>query len=184
MQLPPIEPAERRPDEIPMAWGQPGPAENGVMLEFGRFRVLLRQRQLLADGAPVALGTRAFDLLMVLLEANGSLVTKDELLRLVWPGIVVSNDNLKVQISTLRRALGADKDIIRTEVGRGYRFTAAFSSIASGNACRRPRWMHRSAQRPPHKWTVRCSLDHGFDGRKCSRDGGARSHSARQRLTP
>src|SRR5690348_4544459 len=49
-------------------------------LEFGRFRVLLRQRQLIADGAPVELGTRAFDLLLVLLEADGSLVTKDELI--------------------------------------------------------------------------------------------------------
>ena len=65
-------------------------------LEFGRCRVLLRRRQLLADGVPVELGTRAFDLLLVLLEADGSLVTKEELMRRVWPGIVVSRENLKV----------------------------------------------------------------------------------------
>jgi len=85
--------------------------------------VLLRQRQLLADGVPVELGTRAFDLLLVLLDADGSLVTKEELLRRVWPGIVVSEENLKVQVSALRKALGADRDVIRTEFGRGYRFT-------------------------------------------------------------
>jgi len=55
-------------------------AADGVALEFGRFRALLRQRQLLADGTPVEIGTRAFELLVALLEANGSLVTKNELL--------------------------------------------------------------------------------------------------------
>jgi DNA-binding winged helix-turn-helix (wHTH) protein len=82
----------------------------------------LRRRQLLADGVPVKLGTRAFDLLLVLLEADGSLVTKEELMSRVWLGIVVSEENLKYQVSALRKALGADRDIIRTEFGRGYRF--------------------------------------------------------------
>ena len=76
-------------------------------IEFGRFRVLLRRRQLFAAGVPVELGTRAFDLLLVLLEADGALVTKEELLNRVWPGIVVSEENLKVQISALRKTLGA-----------------------------------------------------------------------------
>jgi len=97
-------------------------------LGFGRFRVLLRQRQLVADGVPIELGTRAFDLLLVLLDADGSLVTKDELVSRVWPGIVVAEENLKVQIAALRKALGEDRDLIRTEFGRGYRFTAAVRS--------------------------------------------------------
>ena len=54
-------------------------------LEFGRSRVLLRQRQLLVDGVLVELGARAFDLLMALLEADGALNTKDKLLDQVWP---------------------------------------------------------------------------------------------------
>jgi DNA-binding winged helix-turn-helix (wHTH) protein len=137
-------------------------------LEFGRFRVLLRQRQLVADGVPIELGTRAFDLLLVLLEADGSLVTKDELLSRVWPGIVVAEENLKVQISLLRKAFGEDRDFIRTEFGRGYRFTAAVRSTVARGACQRPRprgW--RSSQRvvpqwlpwrPPHGWCVPKSL--------------------------
>jgi DNA-binding response OmpR family regulator len=75
-------------------------------LEFDRFRVLLRRRQLLADGAPVKLGTRTFDLLLVLLEADGLLVTKEELFSRVWPGKLVSEGNLDVQVSALRKALG------------------------------------------------------------------------------
>jgi DNA-binding winged helix-turn-helix (wHTH) protein len=103
-------------------------------LEFGRCRVLLRRRRLLADGVPVELGTRAFDLLLVLLEADGSLVTKEELLSRVWPGIVVSEENLKVRVSALRKALGADRDVIRTEFGRGYRLTAVLRSTAAAEA--------------------------------------------------
>jgi DNA-binding winged helix-turn-helix (wHTH) protein len=107
-----------------------------VALEFGRFRVLLRRRRLLADGVPVELGTRAFDLLLVLLEADGALVTKKELLNRVWPGIVVCEQNLKVHISALRKALGTDRDVIHTDFGRGYRFIGMLRSNATVHACR------------------------------------------------
>ena len=120
------------------------PATAEAAYEFGRFRVLLRRRQLFAGDAPVELGTRAFDLLLVLLEADGSLVTKDELLSRVWPGIVVSEENLKVQVSALRKALGAGRDVIRTEFGRGYRFTGVLSTdIVTGASDRPARSKHR-----------------------------------------
>ena len=107
-------------------------------LEFGRFRVLLRHRQLLADGAPVELGTRAFDLLLVLLEADGSLLSKEKLLSRVWQGIVVSEENLKAQIFALRKALGVDRDIIRTDFGRGYQFTGVLRANSAPSACQTP----------------------------------------------
>ena len=113
-------------------------AAAGAALEFGRCRVLVRRRQLLADGVPVELGTRAFDLLMVLLEADGLLVSKEELLSRAWAGIVVSEENLKVQISALRRALGEDRDVIRTEFGHGYRFTGVLRPNARAEACQTP----------------------------------------------
>jgi DNA-binding winged helix-turn-helix (wHTH) protein len=117
-------------------------------LEFGHFRVLLRQRRLVADAVRIELGTRAFDLLLALLEADGSLVTKDELLSRVWPGIVVAEENLKVQISALRKALGEDRDFIRTEFGRGYRFNAAVRATIAWTACgRTTRRGRRSNQR-------------------------------------
>jgi DNA-binding winged helix-turn-helix (wHTH) protein len=124
-------------------WGSSVSAEAAI--EFGRFRVLLRRRRLLADGVPVELGTRAFDLLLVLLEADGALVEKSELLSRVWPGMVVSEENLKVQISALRKALGAERDFIRTDFGRGYRFigvlrsnaTAIRRAVSANPACHR-----------------------------------------------
>jgi DNA-binding winged helix-turn-helix (wHTH) protein len=141
-------------------------------LEFGRFRVLLRQRRLVADGLPIELGTRALDLLLVLLEANGSLVSKDELVSRVWPDVVVSEANLKVQISALRRALGDGRDFIRTEFGRGYRFTAPVRSIVLRRACQRAtRQGQRSSQRSlprrifrrrPHRRRVSRSLRQTF----------------------
>src|SRR5215469_7711723 len=82
------------------------------------------------------LGTRAFDLLLVLLEADGALVTKKELLDRVWPSVVVAEENLKVQISALRKVLGENRDFIRTEFGRGYRFTATIHSKADRPSCR------------------------------------------------
>ncbi len=127
-----------RRDHSSMARERSSWAAADAALEFGGFRVLLRQRQLVADGVPVELGTRALDLLLVLLEADGSLVTKDELLSRAWPGVVVAEENLKVQIAALRKALGEDRDFIRTEFGRGYRFTAAVRSIVARGACQRP----------------------------------------------
>ncbi len=143
-------------------WSSRAAAE--ATLQFGRFRVLLRQRKLVTDGVPIELGTRAFDLLLVLLEADGSVVTKDELMSRVWPGLVVAEENLKVQIFALRKALGEDRDFIRTEFGRGYRFTATVRSTVAWGASQHPaRRGHRSIQRlvpgwisrrPPRGWCV------------------------------
>ena len=88
---------------------------------FDRFEVQPAAQRLLVDGEPATLGPRAFDLLVALVERAGQLVPKGELLDLVWPGLVVEENNLQVQISALRKILGADA--IATVPGRGYRFT-------------------------------------------------------------
>src|SRR5271156_6831287 len=132
------EPALWRENPLPLGANRSSPATADAALEFGRFRVLLRQRQLLADGVPIELGTRAFDLLLVLLEADGLLLTKEELVSRVWPDVVVSEENLKVQVSAVRKALGADRDVIRTEFGRGYRFTGVLGSNAGPDARQLP----------------------------------------------
>lgn len=147
MTTSPARPALYRENPPPHGANRSSPPAAGAMLEFGRFRILLRRRQLVADGVPIELGTRTFDLLLALLEADGSLVTKEELMSRVWPGIVVAEENLKVQISALRRALGEDRDLIRTEFGRGYRFTAAVRSTLAWGACQRP----TRRRRPPNR---------------------------------
>ena len=88
---------------------------------FGRFELQPNQRRLLEDGRTVTLGHRAFDVLLALVERAGQLVPKDDLFGLVWPGVVVEENNLQVQVSTLRKILGAAA--IATTAGRGYRFT-------------------------------------------------------------
>jgi len=97
-------------------------------LRFGRCELQPAKRRLLIDGKPVPLRGRAFDLLLVLAQRAGSLVTKAELLELVWPGIFVEEGNLAVQISSLRKLLGGE--IIATVPGRGYHFTAPVERAA------------------------------------------------------
>ena len=112
-----------------------GTATGGDGYSFGRWRLLPEARRLLADGEPVALGSRAFDVLLALVEARGELVTKDALLHRVWPCTIVEENNLQVQISALRRTLGADAArCIATIPGRGYRFTAEVRAAAPAAA--------------------------------------------------
>ena len=82
---------------------QKASASGDAVIRFGRFRVLPRARQLMVDRQPVELGSRAFDLLMVLIGAPGALVTKKEIFSCVWPSTVVEEANLKVQMSALRK---------------------------------------------------------------------------------
>ena len=79
-------------------------SEAATSLEFGRFRILFRRREVLADGRPLQLGGRAFDVLVALIEANGAVVSKDELMSRVWPGRIVEDNNLHAQIKALRQA--------------------------------------------------------------------------------
>ncbi|TMI43446.1 MAG: hypothetical protein E6H41_02905 [Betaproteobacteria bacterium] len=97
-----------------------------IAYRFGGFELNPATRQLLAEGLPVALGARALDVLLALIERRERLVTKEELLELVWPGLVVEENNLQVQISALRKILGPQS--IATIPGRGYRFAAALGA--------------------------------------------------------
>ena len=88
--------------------------------KFSRFELRPGSRQLLADGQALSPGARAFDLLLALVEAGGERLAKDTLLGRAWPGLVVEESNLHVQVSALRKLLGADA--IATVAGLGYRF--------------------------------------------------------------
>jgi predicted ATPase/DNA-binding winged helix-turn-helix (wHTH) protein len=107
-------------------------SEPPASVAFGRFRVLPHRRELLSDGRPAKLGGRAFDVLMALIEARGAVVGKDALMARVWPDRVVEENNLQAQIVTLRKAFGAERDLIRTVAGRGYQFTGEISTAPAG----------------------------------------------------
>jgi predicted ATPase/DNA-binding winged helix-turn-helix (wHTH) protein len=92
---------------------------------FGTFQLLPKQRLLLDDGKRVPIGSRAFDILMMLIENAGRVVTKEQLMVHAWPHTVVEETNLRVHISALRRALGDDQGHSRylsNVIGRGYSF--------------------------------------------------------------
>ncbi len=89
---------------------------------FDRFELRPQERLLLVDGEPAEVGARAFDLLLCLLAHRDRVVSKRELLEVVWPGTVVEEGNLSVQVSALRILLGPKT--IATIPGQGYRFSA------------------------------------------------------------
>ncbi len=105
-----------------------------MSFRFGRFAVLPHRRQLLADDQPIKLGGRAFDILMTLLETPGAVVDRDTLIRRVWPGRIVEENVLWVQVSALRAALGTERDLIHTVAGRGYQFAGEISELSAGAA--------------------------------------------------
>src|SRR5215472_14831246 len=95
--------------------------------EFGEFQLDAGRRLLLRAGDVVALTPKAFDILLILVRNRGRVVEKDELMRLVWPGTVVEENNLTRNISSLRKALAEgpnDHRFIVTVPGRGYQFAA------------------------------------------------------------
>jgi DNA-binding winged helix-turn-helix (wHTH) protein len=90
---------------------------------FGRFRALPHRRELIAEGQPIKLGGRAFDVLMALIEARGAVVGKDALMARVWPDRIIEENSQQAQIMALRAAFGAERGLIRTVSGRGYQLT-------------------------------------------------------------
>jgi DNA-binding winged helix-turn-helix (wHTH) protein/TolB-like protein len=102
--------------------------------EFGPFRLDTVKRVLLREGEPVPLTSKVFDTLLVLVQHDGQLLTKDELMQMLWPDSIVEESNLTQNISVLRKALGESPDAHRyivTVPGRGYKFVAGVSEVGS-----------------------------------------------------
>lgn len=114
---------------------------------FGPFRADLRRRVLEREGTQVALSGKAFEILAALLERQGEVLDKDTLMKTVWPDAIVEENNLTVNMSWLRKALGetpSDPQYILTIPGRGYRFIAAIeteSAETSAVVTKKKRWL-------------------------------------------
>jgi len=103
--------------------------------EFGRFRLKVAERVLLREGELVPLTPKVFDILVTLVEHGGQVVSKDDLMKRIWPNTFVEEGNLTQNISLLRKALGETPggvQFIETVPRRGYRFVAE-TNHASGN---------------------------------------------------
>ncbi len=97
--------------------------------QFAGWELRPRERQVLVEGQPVKLGSRAFELLLALVERADRVVSKRELMDLVWGPVVVEENNLAVQVNALRRVLG--EGVVANVSGIGYRFTAASTALAA-----------------------------------------------------
>lgn len=99
---------------------------------FGPFRMEVVERRLLRDGCHVPLTAKVFDILLLLIRNSGRLVHKEELMKEIWPDIVVEENNLTVNMSALRKALGKrdnGPEYIETVPRRGYRFISAVQTV-------------------------------------------------------
>lgn len=104
-----------------------------VTYEFGPYRLAVADRTLSRAGVPLPLVPKAFDTLVVLVESRGRLVTKEELLRRVWPDTFVQESSLTQNVHVLRKILGEpgdDQPIIQTVSRQGYRFTPEVNVLA------------------------------------------------------
>ena len=106
-------------------------------LIFGTFRLDVQNATLERDGRPVALTPKAFSVLHHLARHAGRLVTKEEFLDVVWPGVFVGDAALKVCIREIRKAIGDDPQAptyIQTAHRRGYRFVAPVTLVTAPRA--------------------------------------------------
>src|SRR5260370_30327729 len=99
-----------------------------LVYESGEWEVDLARRELRARGVPVPIGGRAFEIIEVLVQSAGELVTKNDLSARIWPGAIVEHNTLQFHISAIRKALGSDRGILKTASGRGDRLLGAWSS--------------------------------------------------------
>jgi DNA-binding winged helix-turn-helix (wHTH) protein len=112
--------------------------KTGSFYECGPFRLEPAEHRLTREGNPVSLAPKAFELLVYLVQNQGRLVTKDQIMQ-VWPGSFVEEANLTVSVSTLRKALGekeGDLRYIETIPKKGYRFTASVKEVKCPPAIR------------------------------------------------
>ena len=119
---------------------------NGRASSFGPFLLHAEERLLLEGDRPVRLGSRAFDILVVLIERAGEVVGKDQLIARAWPQTFVEEANLKIQMSALRRALGDGQGgnrYVITLPGRGYNFVARCDARRRCPPRRRHRFLPR-----------------------------------------
>lgn len=100
-------------------------------VRFGPFRLLRLRRLLFRGDEQLVLGSRAMEILLVLIEQPGEIISKAEIIHRVWPDTFVEEANLRVQIAGIRRALGdesAEPLYLQTVAGRGYRFVGSLST--------------------------------------------------------
>ena len=135
-------------------------ASDRYVVSFGPYELVPGERLLTKDGAPVALGGRAIDLLIALVARANEVIDKRELLARVWPDTIVDEGSLRFHVSNLRKALGDGHDgtrLITTVPGRGYCFVAPVARLPAapllGQADREEPRLNLPGRLSPDAWT-------------------------------
>src|SRR6266404_5664915 len=134
------------------------------LYEFGTYRLDVVERLLLRDGKPVEVTAKVFDLLVIMVENQGKLMEKSQLLEALWPDSFVEEVNLSVNMSALRRALGesaSQPQFIETIPKRGYRFIGAVKSqiVPEGEPVAGPDIQPASASLPNQSALANAQID-------------------------
>jgi DNA-binding winged helix-turn-helix (wHTH) protein len=140
------------------------PPDPGAVLRFGPFELTPKARRLTRGGVPIEVGSRAFDLLVRLLQSRGEVVTKAEIMAHVWPCLFIEESNLRFQVAQLRRSLGDHGTVIKTIPGRGYLLAADEAGADAGP--------------DPHRRSCCAGQRQRFGSRRA---GGGRDRKARAR---
>ncbi len=135
--------------------------DHGV--SFGPFCLRASKRLLTKDGVPVPLGSRALDILLLLVERAGEVVSKDDLIARAWPNMTVEESGLRHHVAALRKALGDGRGVARyvaNTSGRGYSFVAPLTQPTSSPAASGPRHSPLDATSDlPHRLTPMMGRD-------------------------
>jgi predicted ATPase/DNA-binding winged helix-turn-helix (wHTH) protein len=114
----------------------------------------LARRELRSAGVQVPLGGRAFEIVSVLVQADGDLVSKNDMMDQVWPGAIVEENALQVHIAAIRKALGADRGMLKTQFGRGYRLLGSWKVVEAERDAPKPKAPAPEAARVPQAATT------------------------------
>src|SRR5258705_1661475 len=111
----------------------------------GQWEIDVAQRELRGHGVPVPIGNRAFEIISVLIQSAGMLVSKDDLMGRVW-GAIVEENTIQVHISAIRKALGPDRGMLKTISGRGYRLLGSWTIREEEHASAEPIYLDQVRQ--------------------------------------
>jgi predicted ATPase/DNA-binding winged helix-turn-helix (wHTH) protein len=124
-----MNPREQYPSNTPSAHSPASASRHGpVLYVSGAWEIDCARRELRSQGTAIPIGSRAFEIVEALVQSPGEVIGKDDLMARVWPNVTVEDNTLQVHISAIRKALGADRGLLKTVAGRGYRLQGSWTA--------------------------------------------------------
>ena len=126
-------------------------SSGNLVYAYQDWEVDLSRRELRSRGIPVLLGSRAFEIVTILVQSAAGFVSNDHLMDRVWPGITVGEGTIRVHISAVRKALGPDRNLLKTSAGRGYHLLGSWTPRRREDAAAPIEYLQRAPPRARHR---------------------------------